>query len=340
MKDRTIAVTGARGRVGRLLVRELLDAGCRVRQIDALPAVDTTDYWQVDLDQPAETVEALLRPALEGVDGVVHLAALMSWDDRQAAHLHRVNGSGTLALLRALHNRTPHARFVLASSGEVYPELAPEYLPIDEQHPTRPSSHYGLSKLMAEEAAQFYARRGLPTVIVRFAHTQQPAELCDPGSFFSGPRFFVSSRLHRLRETAAAPADSAHFEAIARLEAIDRPGQLQLLLARGPEGTPYRMGIADARDIVQGLLLALTHPSAVGEVFNVGPASAVSFDELIPYMAKRWNLPYVTVDLPLTPYRYETSVEKAKKLLGYRPRYSVFDMVDEAAVHLPIGAPA
>ena len=44
--------------------------------------------------------------------------------------------------------------------------------------------------------------------------------------------------------------------------------------------------------------------------------------------------------LDATPYRYETSVEKAKNLLGHRPRYSVFDMVDEAAVHLSAGASA
>jgi UDP-glucose 4-epimerase len=182
---------------------------------------------------------------------------------------------------------------------------------------------------MAEQAVQFYARRtAAPTVILRFSHTQRASELADPDSFFSGPRFFVSGRLRRLRETR--PQSEAIREAIRRLEAVDRPGERVLLLARGPDGTPYRMGIADARDIVDGIILALEHPAAPGETFNIGPAAAFSFDEAVPYMAERWGLPFVPVDLPLTPYQYETSVDKARHILGYSPRHTIFDMIDAA----------
>src|SRR5579883_3326194 len=101
LRGKTVAVTGARGRVGRLLVEDLSKTGCHVREIDALPNPnDGSDYVQVDLGSPDE---AALRRAVEGVDAAVHLAALMSWDERRASDLYRINTAGTLALLAALY---------------------------------------------------------------------------------------------------------------------------------------------------------------------------------------------------------------------------------------------
>jgi UDP-glucose 4-epimerase len=326
MSANRVVVTGAAGRIGQLLIDLLRGRGSQVVGIDVAPGADI----QVDLSAIRNSTSEL-RSALAEAGAVVHLAALMSWDESRAEEVYQVNVTGTLNLLRSLESATATRppRVVLASTGEVYPELAPAYLPIDESHPTRPTSHYGLSKLMAEQAVQFYGRRtSSPPVILRFAHTQRASELADPESFFSGPRFFVSGRLRRLRETQ--PQSETIREAIRLLQDVDRPGERVLLLARGPDGTPYRMGIADARDIVEGIILALDHPAAPGETFNIGPAAAFSFDEAVPYMASRWGLPFVPVDLPLTPYRYETSVDKARRILGYRPRYTVFDMIDAA----------
>src|SRR5690606_28085435 len=116
-----------------------------------------------------------------------------------------VNVRGTFNLLRAA-SKAGVGRFVFASSGEVYPELNSVYLPIDEAHPTHPTSMYGLSKLLGEEMVQNFARRtGLPYAILRFSHTQSAEELFDPNSFFSGPRFYVNAKLRQLRRLPASP---------------------------------------------------------------------------------------------------------------------------------------
>lgn len=82
-------------------------------------------------------------------------------------------------------------RLIFASSGEVYPERSPAYLPVDEHHLTRPGSYYGMTKLLGEEMAWFYARKfKIPTVVLRFEHTQDAAELLDPDSFFPARAFF------------------------------------------------------------------------------------------------------------------------------------------------------
>lgn len=319
-----VLVTGAGGRVGGHLVAALHGRGDWVRGLDvgeprpgALPD-EMVRGSLLDTD-------ALAR-AVEGVDAVAHLAALMSWLPHDAGRLFDINVRGTFNLLQAVAGR-PLSRFVFASSGEVYPELAPVYLPIDENHPTRPTSVYGLTKLLGEEMVQNYGRRaGLPFVIARFSHTQAATELLDPGSFFSGPRFYVNAKLRQLHTLPLSPAVE---QSIAALKAVATPDE-QLYIGCAPNGTPYRMGIADARDLVEGLMLTLIHPDAVGEIFNLGPAGAHRFDEVVPALARVTGRPVQRVSLFTAPYDYETSVDKARLVLGYAPEWDIFRMIEDA----------
>jgi nucleoside-diphosphate-sugar epimerase len=47
------------------------------------------------------------------------------------------------------------------------PKLPPNYLPIDEAHPPRPTDAYGLSKLCGERIAEAYSRRGVEVIVIR-----------------------------------------------------------------------------------------------------------------------------------------------------------------------------
>lgn len=317
-----ILVTGSSGRIGSTVVRLLRDGGDWVRGFDMRPAsARIDDFVEGDL-----TDASAIGRAMEGVDAVAHLAALMSWHPRDEAALFETNVRGTYALARAA---TAHkvGRFVFASSGEVYPELDPAYLPIDEAHPTRPTSAYGMTKLLGEEITRSFGRRGLVFVILRFAHTQAATELFDPTSFFSGPRFYVNAKLRQLQ---GLPPSAAVDRSIAALEAV-ATGDEQHYIGCDPDGVPYRMGICDARDLAQGVSLALHHAAAANETFNIGPARAISFDEGVPYLARKTGLRVARVNLHTASYRYETSVDKARIMLGYAPRFDFFGMVDDAA---------
>jgi UDP-glucose 4-epimerase len=184
----TVAVTGAGGRIGRRVVGQLAEAGYRVRGLDLQPGPNAAaEYVVGDIAD-----EKALADLLSGASIVVHLAAFMSWQEADAAAVFEANVNATFRLLEAVQTRGG-AEIILASSGEVYPELSPRYLPIDEDHPRLPRSHYGMTKLLGEEMAWFYARSyGMPTTVLRFPHTQDATELLDPGSVFSGPRFFLT----------------------------------------------------------------------------------------------------------------------------------------------------
>ncbi|MCC6803866.1 MAG: NAD(P)-dependent oxidoreductase [Anaerolineae bacterium] len=317
-----VLLTGSSGRIGSQLVAALQKRGHIVRGFDlGEPRGVVPDEMVVGSLLDAEAV----RRATEGVEAVIHLAALMSWHPRDEAALFESNVMGTFNLLRACAGI---GRFVLASSGEVYPELNPQYQPLDEAHPTLPTSAYGMTKLLAEDMVRHYGRRlNLPCVILRFSHTQAADELLDPNSFFSGPRFYVNAKIRQLEGLPASPAVERSLDA---LRAIATPAE-QHYIGCSPDGVPYRMGMCDVRDMIQGIVLGLEHPAAPGDVFNIGAASSFNFDEAVPYLARVTGMNVVRVALATTAYRYDTSVDKARRVLGYTPQYDIFRMIDDAA---------
>ena len=316
-----ILVTGSSGRIGRQVVGALLDQGRAVRGFDLRPsgrAEAGLPEVTGSLDDPAAVARAT-----EGASDVLHLGALMSWAAEDVGAMHRANVEGTRLLLDAAAAAGVR-RFVFASSGEVYPESAALHLPVTEDHPLRPNSPYGLTKLLGEELVRFHARQGrMETVILRFSHTQDAAELLDEESFFSGPRFFLRPRIcQQERFGNAAVADL--------LRAAD-PGHRALVLARNAAGRPYRMQITETRDMVQGVLKALDHPAAAGGTFNLGATDPVDFADLLPRMAAITGLPVVTVDLPGAGVYYHTANMHIRDTLGYAPEWTIDRMLDEAA---------
>ena len=179
-----VLISGTAGRIGRTIAVNLLDRGDHIIGYDVMETpIEHSNFTPIVGDlADAETV----MNACDGAEAVLHIGAFMSWVAADEPRIFQANVTGTLNILTAA-KALAVKRFVYASSGEVYPDGNPTYLPIDEEHPKLPSSPYGLSKLMGEEAVQYYGRNhNLPYVILRFSHTQDAEELLDENSFFSG----------------------------------------------------------------------------------------------------------------------------------------------------------
>lgn len=315
-----VLVTGSAGRVGRRVVDLLLARGDEVTGFDLRPlAREAQGYREIvgSFDDPNA-----VAAALAGVHAVAHLGALMSWRPDDAAKVYAANATGTWHLAVAAA-RASVGRFVLASTGEVYPEVRARYDPVDERHPREPASVYGLSKQVAEDIVAFHQRtQGLPSVTLRFAHTQDADELLDPESFFSGPRFYLRSKIRQQRMFGNA-------RALAALVPHD-DGQERLLVQCGEDGRPYRMMIADARDIADGVVLALDRGVAVGQTLNLGPDAPIRFDDAVALLADATGLPTLRVAMPGAAVDYATSNARARDVLGFRPRWTFAAMVADA----------
>lgn len=140
----TVLLTGASGLVGSRLLPRLLQDGVGAR---ALVRSDLTLPAGVigvrgDLGDPSS-----LREAVEGVDAVLHLAALFRTTDDDA--IWAANLDGTRNLVDAVKAHAPGARFVMASTSNVYDADAPA--PGREGDGCTPTAAYPASKLAAEE---------------------------------------------------------------------------------------------------------------------------------------------------------------------------------------------
>jgi len=318
----TILVTGSAGRIGRNLVAALLARGEKVRGLD-LRASGITHSAFDEVEGAFDNAEAVGK-AMPDVRAVFHLGAFMSWLPQDQAKLFAANVEGTRVVLEAALAAKVQ-RFLFASSGEVYPEGAPEFLPVDESHPLKPRSAYGLTKLLGEEMLRWAGRsHGLAVTILRFSHTQDASELLDPESFFSGPRFFLQARIRQQEGFGNAAAVTA-------LRAAD-DGQPAHVLAQNEKGRPFRMVITETRDMVAGLLAAFDTPAMVGETCNLGATEAVDFAEALPKMAAITGLPVRAVNLPGAGVFYETSNARMRKLTGFKPVWTFDRMLEEAAI--------
>ena len=314
-----ILVTGAAGRIGKRLVDKLLDLGYHVRGAD----VRETNRNEPNFESYTGKLEDDGAAAMvKDIKVVFHLGAFMSWYPTDASEVYLTNVEGTRLLLDASASAGVD-RFIFASSGEVYPENAPEFQPITEKHPLQPNSLYGLTKLLGEELVCFHQRTGsMNTVILRFAHTQDATELLNEDSFFSGPRFFLHPKICQQKKMG-------NSSIVDQLRACD-PGEPALILACNENGRPYRMHITDVRDMVDGLILAMESKKSLGGIFNLGSAEPIDFGQLLPQMAEITGYQIVPVKFAGQGVHYHTSIELIRTELGFKPKWTMDKMLVEA----------
>ena len=166
-----VAVTGASGRLGRWVVRELA-GDFEVRAIDLEPPGGDVPFARADV----RDIDAV-RGALEGCDAAVHLAALDAGAVPEEEAFIDVNPRGAWNVLQA-SEELGLGRVVLASSVAAVgldEDNPPRGLPVPVDAPLAPRSAYGVSKLVCEEFARTFARRGsVETICLRPALVAQP----------------------------------------------------------------------------------------------------------------------------------------------------------------------
>lgn len=177
-----VLVTGGAGFIGSHVCRSLLASGRQVTVIDNL-SMGRRDA----VPEGARLVTGDIRDrgaltdALQGVDGIVHLAAQVTirgsferfYDDLDT------NVMGTANLVRSL-DPARIKWFTLASSMAVYADC-PSPRPIPESYTTEPISPYGVGKLAAERVCrQMLAAAGVPLTVLRFFNTFGPGQTYTP----------------------------------------------------------------------------------------------------------------------------------------------------------------
>lgn len=180
-----VLVTGADGFIGSHLTELLVEKGYDVRAfvyynsfnnwgwLDTFPqkVLKNIDVFAGDIRDPNG-----VRKAMEGVDAVFHLAALIAipFSYHSPDTYVDTNIKGTLNVLQAARDLNTQ-RVLVTSTSEVYGTA--QYVPIDEKHPYQGQSPYSATKIGADRLAEsFYRSFDLPVTIVRPFNTFGPRQ--------------------------------------------------------------------------------------------------------------------------------------------------------------------
>ncbi len=249
-----VLVTGGAGFIGSNLVPRLLEKGHSVTVFDNLCSGKLENLSSIK-DNPAFRFihddirdQAALSEALDGVDAIVHLAALIdvSASVENPSLTHEVNVTGTLNVLHSAV-KSGISKLVFASSTAVYGDV--KALPVSEEAVLRPISPYAASKAACEAYCSAFAGcYGIETVALRFFNVYGPRNENSP---YSG----VITKFLR--------------------KALD--GEALTIEGDGEQTRDF----IHVNDVASALVLALECKGVRGEAFNVCTGVPTSINRLV-----------------------------------------------------------
>lgn len=313
-----VLVTGGAGYVGSHAVKELRRSGVPCVVLDNLSRghrelVKDCDLIVGDIAD-SELVARVLRE--HHIGAVMHFAAFAYVGESVAnpGIYFRNNVAATLDLLECMVRENVH-QVVFSSSCSTYG--MPESIPMSEDHPQRPVNPYGASKLMVERIlADFGIAHGLRSVIFRYFN----AAGADPSGTV-GEIHEPETHLIPLTLQAAAGVRSS-----LEVFGTDYPTA---------DGTCIR-DYVHVTDLARAHVLGLEHLQGGNgsEIFNLGNGNGFSVKQVIA-AAERvtgrkvpWNAgPRRAGD----PHSLVGSTEKARRVLGWTPRFADLDIIVDTA---------
>jgi len=310
--SRVILVTGATGKVGRIFIERLLAdpkfnaftvrALCHNRELNPHERIETV-HGSVEHREAVEK-------AMDGVTHVLHLATVKETPEQ----IMDVAVKGLFWLLEACRTSPTFQQFIMVGGDAgVGHFVYPHPLPVTEtqKHSAYPGC-YALSKVLEEVMLeQYYIQYDLNGCCLRAPWIMEKDDFKYQLSF--GEDVFGGPRWRDLVDTAKA-------------DKYVRTQTIPIML--DPEAAPVKRNFVHVDDLVSALLLAIDHPKARQQLFNICMDEPVDYGEVARYLAETRGLPSVEIK---TDY-HSTWLDntKAKLLLGWRPEYDLPKMIDAA----------
>jgi UDP-glucose 4-epimerase len=304
-----ILVTGGAGYIGSHMVKILLEKGHDVVVIDSLERgfKDAVDARAKLIEGDLLNNEFVTKVFSDThFDGVIHFAAYIAVGEsmEKPGMYFENNVSGALHVLKAMQEKGMN-NFIFSSTAAVYG--TPVSIPIPEDHPKKPESPYGESKLMVEKILQwFHERNGVNFTALRYFNA-------------SGASLDASIGERHTPETHIIPS-------VIKAALENRTFRLFGDDYDTPDGTCIRDYI-HVLDLCEAHVLSLEKLLKEGgaSFYNVGTGKGYSNKEVVDMVKQVGN-----VDLeveyaerrPGDPNQLIADASKIKNELGFSPKYS------------------
>ena len=307
-----ILVTGATGKVGSHFIRRMLSADdnsdvtiralCHNRRLEPHQRLEIVTGSISDRD--------VVRAAMREITHVVHCATCKETEESVID----VTVKGLFWILEECRVSKSFQQIILIGGDAALGHFFyPHPIPITEQQ--KRSAYpgcYALSKVLEEAMLeQYFVQYDISGCCLRAPWIMEKDDFKYSLTFgddvFGGPRWreFVDP------ETA---------DEYLKINAV--PVMLD------PNGTPVERNFVHVSDLVDSMILALDHPRARQQTFNICMDEPVNYRQVADYLNKSRGIPAVAIS---TPY-WSTWLDntKAKFLLGWRPRFDLKRLIDEA----------
>ncbi|MBP1156510.1 MULTISPECIES: NAD-dependent epimerase/dehydratase family protein [unclassified Paenibacillus] len=288
-----VMVTGGAGFIGSHIVDALIESGHKVHVIDNMTTGNHEFVNPKAVLHPVDITGDRLGAVFEEAkpDIVIHHAAQIDVQTsiNQPLFDAKVNILGTISILEQCREHGVR-KLIYASSAAVYGP--PDYLGVDEQHPLRPISFYGISKHTPEHYIEAFAQlSGMDYTILRYANVYGIRQ--DP----KGEGGVVSIFVDRLLQ-----------------------GQQTVIFGDGEQTRDFIY----VKDIVSANLAAFERGSR--GIYNIGWNQQTSVNELLKLMSELCGKPFAPQYMPqrigdIIHSRLDNTA--AKKQLGWEPRFSL-----------------
>jgi len=261
-----VLITGATGRIGANVVKQLADRGHQLRCVvrpgsDRLEKLEQFDSEILEVDlRDRDSLSATVK----GVEAIIHLGVkLLGPSNFEQLD---INTAPTLTLLEAARTLNPDLkRFVYGSSDTLFPHTGfmPELITLDDKF-TRPKGMYAVSKIAGESIVQSYHQQfGIPTVNLTIPYTFCGREFLGERNLAISP--LIESHLQDLQRRPTSPEMAATIE---ELQSQLRDGN-HLVIPHCPQGPAFKRHLGDVRDVARSCVLALDADSAIGDSFII-----------------------------------------------------------------------
>ena len=281
-KNKKILVTGGSGFIGENFIKRLKILNEDVVNYDISNGNDILDKKSL-----AEFIK-------KKYDVIYHLAGYSgsSESNENVEKSYRINTFATVNLLNLISRYSPNTKIILSSSRLEYG--VPKYLPVDEKHPTNPTSAYGLSKLAATQMAMVYYRKnGLDVTVFRTSNVYGP----HPPAKFTG------------------------YNTINHFIDLAKNNKILTIFGDGEQERDYLY----IGDLIDAFILTAIKNSD-NKIYNLGFEQGIKFKDMVYLIVKKvgkgkgefkdWPKDFKDVETG----SYISDISKIKKELGFKPK--------------------